>query len=1140
MKKAFIIFHVVLVHMTHAQDVIPPSPTMSALGKFIEHPVNTYTGTPQIDVPLYTIRTDNFELPIELNYHARGIKVQETASWVGLGWSLRAGGSITRSVRGLPDDVYQSGPVNIRGSAEKEDCINMEEAGYLYSGKRINDLYHETNHEQQWVEDLMKELGTGARDGQPDVFYFSFGPYSGKFLFDQNGQIQIISDDELKITATRPGNREITGFIVTDRSGTSYYFNEVERTKSAFASQDNMNPDQGIVVYNPYTAVEDLTPSSQVASDWEDYESRFSGVFLGAYGWKRPLDRCERAKWEYEPKFKQFNSSWHLSRIVLPSHQEITFTYREEQVHSLNYTGEQLLMAWAEEDDFIPFFTRSANGSWVKVKRIEKISWPEGWAYFRACESDQRKDLDQFFQIGREDYPDLEQFKRNYALSQVEIYNYKNEFVKGYDFSYSYFESEKPDFPESTRYVEGSELDLWQDDYHRNLENVMSKRLKLDQVQEFQRDKEAARPDVSERGLWVSHETPAHTLPPFRFDYANIVLPNRVSTEQDFWGYYNGNGSTTLIPVIYEYPDEHVDHQTFHPSRFSIYPRDSYSGRENVWNEYGVDRNANSSTIQAGMLKRITFPTAGVRSFEYEMHKFNIGERSIAGGGLRIKRITSNAGTLSKNVVTEYDYHDSGQVPDLPLHAGRTNRGVVIDGVWSSALGTTKGSYVAYSKVSIKRPNNGREEYNYQVPAMYGTTQEGLFERPEIHRKYYVHCMAYTTEYIDHSGNSFSIPHMYCSKLEEEDNIDFYPLPTPPNYDWYRGRLDHILTLDVNEKKQKKVVVSHAIKKSKKIPNVQVKVVRSDLTGIPGLGINTVFRGNRSLHYVKSYDIVPWVVQDAKDEYLYDSDNELNAVHSNTRYRYDSEDHRQLTTETSTLSNGDVMSTEYKYTSDFEGDMASRSMAFVSHMILPVETISKVNGQVVSGRINQFKCLDCETEDGFFIDGRFVRDQVHGLDIAAPVSDYHITNGSLTAIDSRYDSKVRFTKYDTYGNIVELENVISGTKTSFIWSYLWNYPVAKVVNASRDEIFDILGTSAFGLINPTDDEVRNILRPLRDQLPNALISIYTYKPLVGMTSETDPAGKTTYYEYDDFNRLKTIKNQGEKVLEQYEYHYKGE
>ncbi|GEM_PF-467605 len=49
---------------------------------------------------------------------------------------------------------------------------------------------------------------------------------------------------------------------------------------------------------------------------------------------------------------------------------------------------------------------------------------------------------------------------------------------------------------------------------------------------------------------------------------------------------------------------------------------------------------------------------------------------------------------------------------------------------------------------------------------------------------------------------------------------------------------------------------------------------------------------------------------------------------------------------------------------------------------------------------------------------------------------------------------------------------------------------------------------------------------------------YTYKPLVGMTSDTDTRGMTNYYEYDGLQRLKTIRDYEGKIKKSYDYHYR--
>ncbi len=56
-------------------------------------------------VPIYTIEAENgYQVPVQLSYQTRGIKVDDVASSVGLGWDLVAGGAITRVMKDEPDD----------------------------------------------------------------------------------------------------------------------------------------------------------------------------------------------------------------------------------------------------------------------------------------------------------------------------------------------------------------------------------------------------------------------------------------------------------------------------------------------------------------------------------------------------------------------------------------------------------------------------------------------------------------------------------------------------------------------------------------------------------------------------------------------------------------------------------------------------------------------------------------------------------------------------------------------------------------------------------------------------------------------------------------------------------------------------
>ena len=72
------------------------------------------------------------------------------------------------------------------------------------------------------------------------------------------------------------------------------------------------------------------------------------------------------------------------------------------------------------------------------------------------------------------------------------------------------------------------------------------------------------------------------------------------------------------------------------------------------------------------------------------------------------------------------------------------------------------------------------------------------------------------------------------------------------------------------------------------------------------------------------------------------------------------------------------------------------------------------------------------------------------------------------------------------------------------------------------------------------NKIKTFITTLRTKVNElgGYITTYTYKPLVGMLSETQPNGNTVYYEYDAFGRLKNVKDNNKKTVKSYEYNYK--
>jgi YD repeat-containing protein len=132
-----------------------------------------------------------------------------------------------------------------------------------------------------------------------------------------------------------------------------------------------------------------------------------------------------------------------------------------------------------------------------------------------------------------------------------------------------------------------------------------------------------------------------------------------------------------------------------------------------------------------------------------------------------------------------------------------------------------------------------------------------------------------------------------------------------------------------------------------------------------------------------------------------------------------------------------------------------------------------------------------------------------------------------------YESRIKFGGYDYNGNILT-ESKANDVNANYIWGYNQSYPLAEIKGVSYDEFSAMRPTPNLNLLEAGDDTEQ---QRIRNALPKAMITFYTYLPLVGMTSQTDPNGQTTYYEYDSFGRLKDTKDKDQKVLKHYEYHY---
>jgi YD repeat-containing protein len=182
--------------------LIPPSPESSALFRFLDYPVNSATGIPEISIPLYEINSGSLKVPISISYHAGGRMVFDQTGPVGLGWSLIAGGRISRTIHGKPDD--QASVSAYLKSASIVDQRNEPDFNYLYN-------LHDPS---------------GNEDSEYDIFSYTCGSNDGKFILNpKTGAPLLLPLKPLKIVAESG-----TGFPdkILDDKGIEYKFAQNE------------------------------------------------------------------------------------------------------------------------------------------------------------------------------------------------------------------------------------------------------------------------------------------------------------------------------------------------------------------------------------------------------------------------------------------------------------------------------------------------------------------------------------------------------------------------------------------------------------------------------------------------------------------------------------------------------------------------------------------------------------------------------------------------------------------------------------------------------------------------------------------------------------------------------------------------
>ncbi len=308
---------------------LPKSPAAYSFSKYIDYPVSLYTGVPDISIPLYKIEAAGLSIPITLSYHASGITVSQEATAVGLGWSLNAGGVISRTVKGGDDFQEHASP-------------NGLSKGYLELPEGKQPL---SNADYFWTTQEYCLKG----DPEPDIFFYSCAGGSGKFILGKDSVPVLFSRDDHARIRMLQANGRVKPFEMYDADGNRYLFDQMEETLSYDASRP---------YHQNASGNHDMTDITEIHGYFGD-----------------PME---------------YVSAWYLTRIVTVRGDTVSFTYSAEnyQLPVQESAVKQNLIsvsgyASGTDNDFGP--TRvdySCHKSVLRSFRLTGISWRDGHAEF--------------------------------------------------------------------------------------------------------------------------------------------------------------------------------------------------------------------------------------------------------------------------------------------------------------------------------------------------------------------------------------------------------------------------------------------------------------------------------------------------------------------------------------------------------------------------------------------------------------------------------------------------------------------------------------------------------------------------------------------------------------------------------------
>lgn len=330
------------------------TPNAALFNRYTENPIDLYSGNARIEIPVYTLQDGSVKIPIRLSYATSGIKVNEEAGWVGLGWSLETGGFITRKVVGMIDcystEPYYKKITNICDQIAGGKAVNYAKDPW---GSAMRDS-------MDWFlcEPVARKAHYEGRFN-PDVFTYSCPDGSGRFVIDnRDNSICLLNrkeDVKVEVETDRtnilgqvisPYGTRLVGFRLTFPSGTVHRFN-------LLSTMNTSSPAYLGTQAEIYALVETIYPNGQKVN----YSYDTTAVNRG---------------FSYGETTKSFIPS-SFFRPDLNTNQADPEGHSHSSRNLADYTGPEVILSKITTDNYEVHFKTSLRDDLPNLKKLDRI-----------------------------------------------------------------------------------------------------------------------------------------------------------------------------------------------------------------------------------------------------------------------------------------------------------------------------------------------------------------------------------------------------------------------------------------------------------------------------------------------------------------------------------------------------------------------------------------------------------------------------------------------------------------------------------------------------------------------------------------------------------------------------------------------